>query len=50
MYLREALKSEPQLIIYDGGALVTMLHGERRDLIPNLMCGSEETTTGVHRL
>ena len=50
MYLREALKSEPQLIIDDGGDLVNMLHGERRDLIPNLMGGSEETTTGVHRL
>ena len=49
-YLREALKSEPQLIIDDGGDLVNMLHGERRDLIPNLMGGSEETTTGVHRL
>lgn len=50
MYLREALKSEPQLIIDDGGDLVNMLHGERRELIPNLMGGSEETTTGVHRL
>ena len=37
MYLREALKSEPDLIIDDGGDLVNML-------------GSEETTTGVHRL
>ena len=50
MYLREALKSEPDLIIDDGGDLVNMLHGERRDLIGKLIGGSEETTTGVHRL
>ena len=50
MYLREALKVEPELIIDDGGDLVNMLHGERRDLVAKLMGGSEETTTGVHRL
>ena len=50
MYLREALKIEPDLIIDDGGDLVNMLHGERRDLIGKLIGGSEETTTGVHRL
>lgn len=50
MYLREALKSEPHLIIDDGGDLVNMLHNERRDLIPRLLGGSEETTTGVRRL
>lgn len=50
MYLREALKVEPDLIIDDGGDLVNMLHGERRDLIGKLIGGSEETTTGVHRL
>ena len=50
MYLREALKVEPDLIIDDGGDLVNMLHGERRDLIEKLIGGSEETTTGVHRL
>lgn len=50
MYLREALKIEPDLIIDDGGDLVNMLHSERRDLIGRLIGGSEETTTGVHRL
>ena len=49
-YLRKALEVKPDLIIDDGGDLVNMLHGERRDLIPNLIGGSEETTTGVHRL
>lgn len=50
MYLREALKTHPQLVIDDGGDLVNMLHGEFKDSIPDLMGGSEETTTGVHRL
>ena len=27
-----------------------MLHSTRSELIPNLIGGSEETTTGVHRL
>lgn len=50
MYLREALKTHPQLVIDDGGDLVNMLHGEFKDSISDLMGGSEETTTGVHRL
>lgn len=50
LYLRKALEIEPDLIIDDGGDLVNMLHGERQDLIPKLIGGSEETTTGVHRL
>ena len=50
MYLREALKAEPDIIIDDGGDLVNMIHRERRDLIGKLIGGSEETTTGVHRL
>lgn len=49
-YLREALKIEPNLIIDDGGDLVNLLQKERQDLIPRLIGGSEETTTGVHRL
>lgn len=49
-YLKEALKSAPDLIIDDGGDLVNMLHTECRNLIPKLLGGSEETTTGVHRL
>lgn len=50
VYLRKALEIEPDLIIDDGGDLVNMLHGERKDLIAKLIGGSEETTTGVHRL
>ncbi len=50
MYLSKALDIEPDLIIDDGGDLVNMLHGERRNLVAKLIGGSEETTTGVHRL
>lgn len=50
LYLSKALDTKPSLIIDDGGDLVNMLHTTRRELIPNLIGGSEETTTGVHRL
>ena len=50
LYLSKALDTKPSLIIDDGGDLVNMLHNFRRELIPNLIGGSEETTTGVHRL
>lgn len=49
-YLHRALDIKPDLIIDDGGDLVSLLHGERADLAANLIGGSEETTTGVHRL
>lgn len=50
LYLSKALDTKPSLIIDDGGDLVNMLHSTRHELIPNLIGGSEETTTGVHRL
>ena len=50
LYLSKALDTKPSLIIDAGGDLVNMLHSTRRELIPNLIGGSEETTTGVHRL
>ncbi len=49
-YLHRALDIEPDLIIDDGGDLVCILHSERQDLAKKLIGGSEETTTGVHRL
>ena len=50
LYLSKALDTKPSLIIDDGGDLVNMLHSTRRELIPNLIGGSAETTTGAHRL
>lgn len=49
-FLMNALDTKPQIIIDDGGDLVSMLHTKRRDLLPNIIGGSEETTTGVVRL
>ncbi|MBQ1470114.1 adenosylhomocysteinase [Schwartzia succinivorans] len=50
MYLNKALDIKPHFIMDDGGDLVAMLHEKRRELLGELMGGSEETTTGVHRL
>lgn len=45
-----ALETEPDLIIDDGADLVTILHGERPDLLKTIRGGAEETTTGIIRL
>jgi adenosylhomocysteinase len=48
--LIKALETEPDLLIDDGGDLVTILHTERTDLLKNVRGGAEETTTGILRL
>ncbi len=48
-HLRSAIEHEPQIVIDDGADLVTLLHQDRRDLLPNVIGGTEETTTGVVR-
>lgn len=48
--LIRALEVKPDLIIDDGGDLVTILHSERPDLMENIRGGAEETTTGIIRL
>jgi adenosylhomocysteinase len=50
MYLDKALDTHPQLIVDDGGDLVNKLHTTRKEQIPEIWGGSEETTTGVMRL
>ena len=40
----------PNIIIDDGGDLVNLMHTRYRDLIPEVIGGCEETTTGIHRL
>lgn len=49
-HLIKALETEPDLIIDDGGDLVTILHAERPDLLAKVRGGAEETTTGILRL
>ncbi|MEG0875455.1 MAG: adenosylhomocysteinase [Clostridiales bacterium] len=46
----ESLKNKPNLIIDDGGDLVHLLHHEKQELIPDIIGGCEETTTGLNRL
>jgi adenosylhomocysteinase len=45
-----ALDHKPQLTMDDGADLVTTLLTKRTDLVPNVIGGTEETTTGVIRL
>ena len=49
-HLSMVLEVGPNLIIDDGGDLVHMLHTEFPHLIPNVIGGCEETTTGIMRL
>lgn len=48
--LRAALSCGPNIVIDDGGDLVHLLHTEMTDLLPNVIGGCEETTTGINRL
>ena len=48
--LRRVLEIGPDLIIDDGGDLVGMLHREYPHLLPGVIGGCEETTTGILRL
>ena len=48
--LHAALDHKPHIIMDDGADLVGTIHKERRELIANIIGGTEETTTGVVRL
>ena len=48
--LCSVLEAGPNIIIDDGGDLVHLMHTKYTDLIPNVIGGCEETTTGIHRL
>ena len=49
-HIRRVLEVGPDVIIDDGGDLVHMMHTEYTDLIPKVLGGCEETTTGILRL
>ena len=48
--LCRVLEIAPNIIIDDGGDLVHLMHTKYTDLIPQVIGGCEETTTGIHRL
>ena len=49
-HLGATLENKPQITMDDGADLVTTLVTKRIDLVPNVIGGTEETTTGVIRL
>ena len=49
-HLRSTLEFKPNITMDDGADLLSTLHKERTDLLPGVIGGTEETTTGVIRL
>jgi len=49
-HIESVLDSKPKITMDDGADLVSMIHTKRRDLLPGIIGGTEETTTGVIRL
>jgi adenosylhomocysteinase len=49
-HIAAVLEAGPNLTMDDGADLVSELHKDRRDLLPGVLAGTEETTTGVIRL
>lgn len=48
--IRKVIEAGPNIIIDDGGDLVSMIHDNYPHLIPDVIGGCEETTTGILRL
>ena len=49
-HINAVLDHAPMVTMDDGADLVGILHKERSDLLPQVIAGTEETTTGVVRL
>ena len=49
-HIRRVLEVGPDIIIDDGGDLVSLMHSRFAHLIPGVIGGCEETTTGILRL
>ncbi|MEM2583080.1 MAG: adenosylhomocysteinase [Candidatus Thermoplasmatota archaeon] len=47
--IEKALEIKPNITMDDGGDLITTIHTKKRELIKNVIGGTEETTTGVKR-
>jgi adenosylhomocysteinase len=50
VHIKAAIEHRPQITFDDGADLVSMLHSDYSDQIPEVKCSMEETTTGVIRL
>jgi adenosylhomocysteinase len=49
-HINSAIDHKPHITMDDGADLVSTLHKDRRDLLDDVIGGTEETTTGVIRL
>ena len=49
-HIEEVLNYEPNITMDDGADLVSTIHSQNKELIRNIIAGTEETTTGVIRL
>ena len=49
-HITAALDHKPNMTMDDGADLVSTIHKNRRELLPDIIGGTEETTTGVIRL
>ncbi len=49
-HIRSALSIKPHITLDDGADLVSTIHKEKRELLKDIIGGTEETTTGVIRL
>jgi adenosylhomocysteinase len=49
-HILQALGHGPAITMDDGADLVSVTHSKRKDLLPGILGGTEETTTGVIRL
>ena len=49
-HLNAVLDHNPHIVMDDGADLVSTIHKSRRNLIDNMLGGTEETTTGIIRL
>jgi adenosylhomocysteinase len=49
-HIEAILETKPQITMDDGADVVTLLHTTHKQLLPDVLGGTEETTTGVIRL
>ncbi len=49
-HIRSAIAHQPTMTMDDGADLVSTIHADHPELIPGIIGGTEETTTGVIRL
>jgi len=49
-HIESVIATQPQITMDDGCDLVFALHDKHREMLPRILGGSEETTTGVIRL